>query len=58
MENNMEQNLVIRKEETEIRNILEKYITSYNLQNPNKKIDIDSLFINNCVNKPGALGCY
>lgn len=53
-----QQNLVIKREELEIKNILEKYITLYNSQNQNEKIEFDNLFINNCVNKPGAIGCY
>lgn len=53
-----EQNFEIKKEELEIRKLLEKYISLYNSQNPNKKIELDNLFINNCVNKPGAIGCY
>ena len=53
-----EQNLKIKNEELEIRNILGRYIYLYNLENPDEKIEPDNLFINNCVNKPGAIGCY
>lgn len=48
----------IKNEEPEIRNILERYIYLYNSENPNEKINPDNLFINDCVNKPGAIGCY
>ena len=53
-----EQNLKIKNEELEIKNILGRYIYLYNLENPDEKIEPDNLFINNCVNKPGAIGCY
>lgn len=53
-----QQNLMVKREELEIKNILEKYIALYNSQNLNKKIVLDNLFVNNCVNKPGAIGCY
>ena len=37
---------------------MERYIYLYNSENPNEKIKPDNLFINDCVNKPGAIGCY
>jgi hypothetical protein len=54
----MEQKDLFIQEELEIRSVLEKYVELYNLQNPDKKISLDDLFINKCVNKPGAIGCY
>ena len=45
-------------EENEIKSELKKYIESFNNQCPDKKIDLDNLFINDCINKPGAIGCY
>ena len=45
-------------EAKEIESALKKYIESFNNQYADEKIDSDDLFINNCVNKPGAIGCY
>ena len=49
---------IMMSEEEEIKSALFSYIEVYNSQNLNKKIDLDNMFINNCVNKPGAIGCY